>query len=186
MPRETHSPRWHMFPSSPTSQTEEHGHFHGLVSGHELLSRHNLVISLLTPPSNPVAISENWESGFGMAVEQLSTILERRQHDSAVRLERLEREVEELKRKIWQGQPIVVPVTTLAPEPFDLTRDIPVASFFDANINASGCNETDAVDNLKALIVAFFKRLSAMPEKKLGPEPRKQLEVLKQFLRTRN
>src|ERR1700757_5007489 len=54
-----------------------------------------------------------------------------------------------------QGRSGLVPVTTLDPEPFELAREIQVvvqpdddsfvATFFDANINASGETQQDAV-----------------------------------------
>lgn len=88
---------------------------------------------------------------------------------------------------------IIVPISTLAPEPFDLVRDInavvqPVdrgftATFFDANISTSGDTQEEAVSNLKSLIVEIFEDLESELPEKLGPEPSRQLRVLKEFLR---
>lgn len=104
----------------------------------------------------------------------------------------LEKKVNELSR---DGS-FVVPITTLAPEPFDLLKEIKVvvhpsgdefvASFFDANVNATGCNETEALDTLKEILVSRFDYLESLPPEKLGPGPAKQLAVLRCFIRRRS
>ena len=86
-----------------------------------------------------------------------------------------------------------VPITTFAPEPYDLLRQIVVvihpnetghtAGFFDANIHASGDTEEEALRNLKSLILDTFDALSAEPPGQLGPEPKRQLAVLREFVR---
>ncbi len=87
----------------------------------------------------------------------------------------------------------IAPITTLAPEPLDLVRDISVvvqpvehgftATFFDVNISTSGDTQEEAVSNLKSLIVDIFKDLESEPPERLGPEPTRQLNVLRAFLR---
>mgnify|MGYP001581627087 FL=1 len=93
------------------------------------------------------------------------------------------------------GEPaaIVVPITTLAPEPFVLLRDVPavvhsvgdsfVARFFDANIGTSGDTQQEAVTNLKSLMMDIFEDLEAEQPERLGPEPSRQLAVLRAFIR---
>ncbi len=86
-----------------------------------------------------------------------------------------------------------VPINTFAPEPYELIRPILVAvhraqggfnaGWFDANIHSSGANEEEAVANLKSLILDFFDSFSKEPPEKLGPEPTRQLAILRQFLR---
>lgn len=88
---------------------------------------------------------------------------------------------------------IVVPIQCLSPEPFEVIKEIKavvrpadyefVASFFDANVNASGCNENEAVENLKEMLVSRFEQLDALPPKKLGPGPARQIAVLREFIR---
>ncbi len=110
------------------------------------------------------------------------------------RFKNLEREVTALKQhcqKLRDGQSIVVPITTLDPEPFELSKEIMVvvqpdddsfvATFFDANINASGNTQVDAVANLKDMIVSLFAILES--EKKLGKGPARQLAVLRGLVR---
>ena len=89
------------------------------------------------------------------------------------------------------GESLLVPITTLAPEPFDLHRPIQVvvrpageeyvATFFDANISMSGDTEEEAISNLRELIVDVFEELEA-DEANLGPEPSRQLAVLRTFM----
>jgi hypothetical protein len=88
---------------------------------------------------------------------------------------------------------IVVPITTLAPEPYRLEKDVPVvvqpageefiATFFDANISTAGDTQEEAVSNLRSLILDTFEYLQAEPPEALGPEPTRQLGVLKTFLK---
>ena len=87
----------------------------------------------------------------------------------------------------------VIPISTLAPEPYQLLRDIPavvegagdgfIATFFDANISTSGDTEEEAVSNLRSLILDTFEYLDSETSDALGPEPTRQLAVLRVFLR---
>jgi predicted RNase H-like HicB family nuclease len=84
-----------------------------------------------------------------------------------------------------------VPIQSLAPEPVELLKPIQtllqqsgedyVATFLDANINASGETQEEAITNLKDVIVGSFDALEASSDK-LGPGPSRQLAVLRQFL----
>lgn len=86
----------------------------------------------------------------------------------------------------------LIPITTLAPEPYRLHRDIPVmlhavesgftATFFDANVSTSGDTEEEAISNLRSLIVEIFEYLDAESPEALGPEPTRQLHVLRDFI----
>ncbi len=86
----------------------------------------------------------------------------------------------------------IVPITTFAPEPYHLLRHILIvlqpaekgftASFFDANVYASGDTEEEAFRNLKSLILDVFDNLSVEPFDRLGPEPRRHLAVLREFI----
>jgi predicted RNase H-like HicB family nuclease len=94
------------------------------------------------------------------------------------------------------GSGLWVPITSFAPEPYEASRPIPaviqpceqgfVAGFFDANIHAAGDTEEEAVRNLKSLILDVFDSLSAEPAATLGPEPKRQLAVLREFIARRN
>ena len=85
-----------------------------------------------------------------------------------------------------------MPIVSLAPEPYSLKRTLFVvvqpegnefsATFFDANINASGDTQVEAIFNLKDILVSTYRRFSSLGEAKLGPGPRKQLAVLQDVL----
>ncbi len=110
------------------------------------------------------------------------------------RLDDLEREVEELKAQtsqMRQSRPIIVPIQSLEPAPLAIIKPILavvqqedetfIASFFDANINASGETQLDAVEMLRDMIASTF-RLLTKKETILGEGPQKQLAVLRQFV----
>ncbi len=88
---------------------------------------------------------------------------------------------------------MTVPIQSLAAEPFELVKPISVvvrkqgdqyiATFFDANLSASGDNDVEAVSNLKDIIVGAMEILEQHELSQLGPEPRHQLEVLSGFLK---
>ena len=87
---------------------------------------------------------------------------------------------------------MTVPITTFAPEPYELRRPLVVlvqpeeegftASHFDANLHASGDTEEEAFRNLKSLVLDVFDSLCAEPPEQLGPEPKRQFAVLKEFI----
>jgi predicted DNA-binding antitoxin AbrB/MazE fold protein len=89
---------------------------------------------------------------------------------------------------------VVVPVTTLEPEPFDLLRSIPVvvqptadgylATFYDANIGITGDTKEESVANLRLLLVDVFEELEK-EEAKLGPQLVRQLAVLRGCMKRR-
>lgn len=104
-------------------------------------------------------------------------------------LERLEVVEEKIRQRS-----IIIPVQNLEPSPVEVTEPILVvvheedgvfiASFVDANMNASGESQLDAVEMLKDVIASSFQ-LFVEKEAILGLEPKRQLAVLRRFLRTR-
>ena len=136
---------------------------------------------------------EGWAESLRQGIERLVELLDARRRESS-RVDRLEQEVQELRKglaALTESRPVPVPMTTLAPEPFEVRRPIPVvvrpageehvATFFDANISMSGDTEEEAVSNLRELIVDVFDELEA-DEGNLGPEPARQLAVLRAFM----
>jgi predicted RNase H-like HicB family nuclease len=102
-------------------------------------------------------------------------------------------EIREIKAELTRRvETIVIPIATLAPEPYELVRAIPVvvqpaggefiASFFDANISTAGDTQEEAVANLRSLLLDMFEYLESEPPEALGPEPTRQLGVLRAFL----
>jgi hypothetical protein len=141
---------------------------------------------------------ESWQSSLNEAVAKIVEAIEETGREYArileltTRLRSLETAVTELSK----SGSIIVPISTFDPEPFDLLKEIKVvvrprddefvATFFDANVNASGCNETDAVDNLKGALIRRFDHLDKMPPEKLGPAMAKQIAVLRTLIRRRS
>jgi hypothetical protein len=101
-------------------------------------------------------------------------------------------ELNSIKTGVRQRQSTILPINTFAPEPYalakpillsvDSTEDGATAGWIDANIHSSGDSEEEAVANLKSLILDFFDQFSS-EESQLGPEPKRQLSVLKTFIR---
>lgn len=87
-----------------------------------------------------------------------------------------------------------VVIATFSPEHYSVTRLIPVhirsadehfvATFFDANISTSGETEEEAFSNLKDLILEIFSYLDSADSEQLGPEPLRQIAVLREFIRS--
>jgi predicted RNase H-like HicB family nuclease len=103
--------------------------------------------------------------------------------------------LEEVEAILERGEPqsIIVPISTFAPEPYELLNEIRVvvessgdgfiASFYDANVSTSGESREEAVANLKELILDTFDLLSEGTEETLGPLPRRQKRVLECLMR---
>ncbi|MBY0231023.1 MAG: hypothetical protein K2W96_17190 [Gemmataceae bacterium] len=82
----------------------------------------------------------------------------------------------------------VLTVQTLAPAPYEVLKPFQVAmepsgedcvaSFVEANINASGCDAADALANLKDLIVSRCDALGSRPAEKLAAPMKRQWNVL--------
>jgi hypothetical protein len=136
---------------------------------------------------------DDWPDNLRRAADRMADLLKIR-HD-VLRLNgqvgRLTTALETMK----QSQGVIVPIQTFAPEPYDLTTPLFFvvrpdeqeyrASFFDANLSAMGDNESEAVANLKLLVLDTFDSLTSRPIKKLGPAPAKQLAVLQGLIRKR-
>jgi len=114
----------------------------------------------------------------------------------AARIGILEREVALLKQRCSRLEdlsPILVPIQSLAPEPYEVIKPFHAvvraqgqdytATFFDANISASGDTQSEAVLNLKDIIVGTFEILSMKDENELGPGPAQQRQVLQESIR---
>ena len=142
-----------------------------------------------------VTLSGHWQQAAAVTLQNLAgkAML---QLEEAARLSVLEQDVRMLRQQVEELRrqaPITVPVATLAPEPYDImepfqavvrtSEDEYIASFFDANLSSSGSTPEQAVENLKDVIVTVFESFSAHEETRLGPGPKKQLRVLKRFLR---
>lgn len=112
------------------------------------------------------------------------------------RIQALEMKVSSLDKRcrvLEQQRPVLAPIATLAPEPYEVIKPLYVsvrveegqyiASFFDANLSASGDTREEAVLNLKDIIATTFEILGTMDESELGPGPLQQRKVLEEYVR---
>lgn len=134
-----------------------------------------------------------WSEAFGEALSEhtryihemielrwQTTLLDKAVIDLRKRLERLE-----------ATRTLVVPIQSLDPEPFELTKPILalvepsedefIASFSDANVSASGETQGDAIANLKDMLICTFELLES--ETRLGTEMQRRRSVLATLLR---
>ncbi len=148
-------------------------------------------------PALRIAYSEDWAEGALAAIAELHSIASERKKNE-LRLNLLEITIADLKsriQKLISLQTKIVPINTFAPEPYELLKSFNVTvqpteddfevGWYDANIHTGGQNEEEAVSNLKSLILDLFDSFSREPSEKLGPEPKRQLLVMKQFIRKR-
>jgi len=56
------------------------------------------------------------------------------------------------------------------------------ASHWESNTHTTGESESEAVDNLKSLLLDVFDSLLAEPKETLGPKPAQQLAVLQEYI----
>jgi len=137
-------------------------------------------------------VTEGWEKALGQAANRVLDDVVQTQHEDSLRLQRLHEEVHSLKQQLQDARSCSAIIASLAPEPFTLKKSLPIlirhdgdsyiATFVDANINASGDTLPNAVDNLKDMLIALFRRLSQEPKSSLGKRPMKQLAILQEFL----
>lgn len=112
------------------------------------------------------------------------------------RLEALSREILLLKRRVAQLEAqtsCIVPIKSLHPEPHKILQTINAvvrlvdyeytATFFDANISATGDTDIEAIANLKDLIAGTFDMLSEHESGRLAPGPERQLSVLETYIK---
>jgi hypothetical protein len=106
-------------------------------------------------------------------------------------LKEIERRIDALEASSVLGC-VTLTISTFAPESYVVMKPIPIfvqsrmggfeASFADANINASGDTQQEAYANVRELILDTLDSLTSLSESKLGPEPIRQLAVLREFI----
>lgn len=115
--------------------------------------------------------------------------------NDAIAIDTLKREVAILKNRcelIERLSPIQVPIQTFAPYPYILKKQITIvvryqddqytASFFDANISASGDTQEEAIFNIKDMIIGIYDILRGADNKDLGVWPLQQKNILNEFI----
>jgi hypothetical protein len=134
--------------------------------------------SFWVEPPPPATLGEAWEARvrernrLGLVEQELAA--------QRKRLETLE----------TRGAPCQMEIHTFAPEPYQVKKPIPVlvrshegefiASFMDANVNASGETEQEAFEAVKVLMLDMLDQLVRQP--KLGPKLATRLAVLREFI----
>ena len=96
-------------------------------------------------------------------------------------------------QRLQQSRVYVVPLTTLAPSPFQMVQQIPVtiegdgedftATFVEANVSASGETEADAIANFKDSLLSSYELLESLPPNQLGPLPTRQWDILQDVVK---
>jgi predicted RNase H-like HicB family nuclease len=120
--------------------------------------------------------------------EHRVAIVEKELRDVSARLTRVEGLCEKALQK-----PVCVPISTFAPEPFEVIREFGVvvqpeedrfvATLFDANISSSGETQEEAVTNVKDLILMIFRGFENEDDRELGPAMIRQKHALRSLIR---
>ncbi|MBM4045752.1 MAG: hypothetical protein FJ279_11605 [Planctomycetes bacterium] len=148
------------------------------------------------PSPRASGTQQDWERAIPRLVLAIADALGSK-GGSEVRLLGIQTKVRLLEARLTDLQSrtsIIVPIESFAPEPIEVIKpfhvvvqnkgDGFVATFFDANINASGETEEEAVSNLKDMIAGTFECLDRrLKAAQLGPGPRKQISVLRKFIK---
>jgi hypothetical protein len=82
----------------------------------------------------------------------------------------------------------VIPLTTLAPEPFELLSDIPVtiegadgdftATFYEASLGASGDTVAEAIANFKETLIRQYELFEELPAERVSNVAARQRDVI--------
>jgi predicted RNase H-like HicB family nuclease len=88
---------------------------------------------------------------------------------------------------------VEIPIQSLDPEPYEFIQPIPavvrqegeeyVATFYDANISASGETEKEAIQNLKDMVVATYELLTGHDRENLAAGSARTRDILETFVR---
>jgi len=159
----------------------------------EKMWSHPLECPVVTRTMRREPIAEEWSEEIPELIEAFRDDLSERLREEHFMF--LQREVVLLKQRcsrLEELSPILVPIQSLAPEPYEIIKpfhvvlrvqeDEYIATFFDANISASGDTQTEAIFNLKDIVVGTFEILSETSSNELGPGPAQQKKVLQEFI----
>jgi len=126
-------------------------------------------------------IAPGYEAAFGHLLARVEEVRQR--------VEKMESMLATaLGQLVAPNRTMVVPVESLAPEPYDILRPFPLiirpsgdgfsAAFLEANLHAYGDTEEEAVTNLKGVVLDAHDRLSELTASELGPAMAEQKRVL--------
>lgn len=101
--------------------------------------------------------------------------------------------VERLSTPGGKATSFLVHIESFEPEPYLIRQPLPIfiersetgvgASFHEANIHAAGDTDQEALDNLRSLVLDIFESLERSRASRLGPEPLRQLAVLRTYIK---
>jgi predicted RNase H-like HicB family nuclease len=124
-------------------------------------------------------------------LENRVELVEKELKGLSARMTRIEALCQEARR-----MSVSVPISTFAPEPFEIIRDFSVvvqpeedgfvATLFDANISSSGETQEEAVANVKDLILMIFKGFEHEDDRVLGPAMIRQKHALLSLIRRKS
>jgi len=134
------------------------------------------------------SLEKQFKAAFGYA-QKVSELCQR--------LETIEGALVEVVRKLERSaqpqQALWIPINTFAPEPYEVLKPLTAvvspsedgfeAGLFDADLFASGDTESEAVANLKSVIIDTFEAFEQLGESKLGPGPLQQKRTMATLVR---
>ena len=145
--------------------------------------------SLYCPPPSNLMVSLEEPIEYKLGKSLWAAVEELKQSEA----DRLERRIESLERAALSMRGSIYPIDSLIPGRVVVTKTIHaqvtfeeecyIARFVDANVNASGDSEIDAIEMLKDAIASTFLAF-VDNEHRLGEEPERQLAVLREFIRS--
>lgn len=149
-------------------------------------------------PTQPLQLTSpippGWENTTRDLVQELSNNVVEKWRET-LKIEVLTKELLIIKNRIEHLEDtvsVVLPIDSLAPEPFQVVKTIKavvrqsrgeyIATFYDASLSASGETDTEAVLNLKDMIVGTYEMLSNHGRGRLSPTLERQFDVLVSFI----
>jgi hypothetical protein len=136
----------------------------------------------------------DWASSVPGLVENIALMISERKKQE-LRFNLLHIAITEFDARVSRlerSQTRIVPINTFSPAPYELLKPLLVcvqpcedgfeAGWFDVNVYTTGENEEESVGNLKSLILDSFEMLSSEDPDKLGPEPKRQIKIYKEFI----
>jgi len=125
---------------------------------------------------------------------QLREVLGQRDelHQPNSKVDEIERKLELVLEKLRAFEPLTacltIPIENFISKPYQVVRPFTAvlipseggfeASFYDANLSTYGDTESEAIENLKELLLDTLERLNELNDDDLGPGPKKQKEIL--------
>lgn len=150
--------------------------------------------AIQSPKAVTLTFKSNWADSVPALIRELVVQMQKKKNQEIqfaviqLAVDRIEKRMQRLESL----QTKIIPIDSFAPEPYIVLKPILIsvqaieeefeASWFDANIHFSGGNEDEAVRNLKGLILDRFDSCSNKSPDRLGPEPIRQLAVMREYI----